>query len=83
MSDFELPIINAVKTNIGENVIKGCFFHLCQNVYRGIQSEGLQEQYNHPIQIIVLEMLRTCYAIVIYRIYLNWFAKWCTMIILE
>ena len=48
MSDFELPIINAVKTNILTNVIKGCFFHLCQNVHWRIQTEGLQEKYNHP-----------------------------------
>lgn len=47
MSDFEKAIINAVKTNIGEDKVRLCFFHLRQTVFRRIQSEGLQEQYNH------------------------------------
>lgn len=44
MTDFELAIINAIRRHI-ENV-RGCFFHLRQNVYRQIQANGLQIQYN-------------------------------------
>lgn len=45
ISDFELAIINTVKSHFG-NIVKGCLFHLCQNVFRRIQAEGLQQQYN-------------------------------------
>ncbi|XP_058799990.1 uncharacterized protein LOC131669250 [Phymastichus coffea] len=48
MTDFELAIINAVKNHFGENIIRLCFFHLRQSIYRKIQSEGLQQQYGDP-----------------------------------
>lgn len=48
MTDFELGLINAVKKTIGDDRIRLCFFHLCQSVYRHIQSEGLQALYNDP-----------------------------------
>ncbi|XP_053946208.1 uncharacterized protein LOC128855375 [Anastrepha ludens] len=48
MTDFELAIINAVKIVIGEDKARCCFFHLCQNMYRHIQSEGLQKMYCDP-----------------------------------
>ena len=44
MTDFELSTINASK-NYSNNV-KTCFFHLCQNVFRRVQMEGLQGKYN-------------------------------------
>lgn len=47
MTDFELGIINSVKNVVKTNV-KACFFHLRQSVYRRIQSEGLQQEYNNP-----------------------------------
>ena len=47
MTDFELGIINAVKKEVKTNV-KACFFHLRQSIYRRIQSEGLQQDYNDP-----------------------------------
>lgn len=45
MTDFELGIINSVKTHLPPDSIRLCLFHLCQSVYRKIQAEGLQEQY--------------------------------------
>ena len=48
MTDYEQSIILAAKEVIGEENIKCCLFHLCQNVYRRIQSEGLQAQYRDP-----------------------------------
>ena len=42
MTDFELEIINALKTQYEKEVIRLCLFHLCQCVYRHIQQEGLQ-----------------------------------------
>lgn len=50
MSDFELAIINAAQEifsdELDEENVKCCLFHLCQNVFRRIQAEGLQELYN-------------------------------------
>ena len=47
MTDFELAIINSAK-QINDEQVRGCFFHLCQSVYRYIQSVGLQREYNKP-----------------------------------
>ncbi|XP_016657895.1 uncharacterized protein LOC107883059 [Acyrthosiphon pisum] len=46
MTDFEQSIINATKKIIGVE-IHACLFHLCQSLYRRIQAEGLQSQYNN------------------------------------
>ena len=46
MVDFEKAVINAFE-EIFIAVVPGCFFHLSQNVYRKIQSEGLVTQYNN------------------------------------
>ena len=45
MTDLEMGIINAVKQHLPPESIRLCLFHLCQSVYRKIQTEGLQEQY--------------------------------------
>jgi hypothetical protein len=47
MTDFEQSIINATIKIIGVE-IHTCLFHLCQSLYRHIQAEGLQSQYNDP-----------------------------------
>jgi len=47
MTDFEQSIINATIKIIGVE-IHTCLFHLCQSLYRRIQAEGLQSQYNDP-----------------------------------
>ena len=43
-NDMCISIINAAQTYIGN--VRACLFHLCQSVFRRVQSEGLQEQYN-------------------------------------
>uniref|UniRef100_A0ABD2VWZ0 MULE transposase domain-containing protein n=1 Tax=Trichogramma kaykai TaxID=54128 RepID=A0ABD2VWZ0_9HYME len=45
MCDFELSIIKAATTRFGL-IVRGCLFHLCQSIYRHVQSEGLQQKYN-------------------------------------
>ena len=45
MCDFELAIINSVRTHFGDAAVRLCLFHLHQIVYRKIQAEGLQQQY--------------------------------------
>ena len=44
MADFEKAAINSFENNVNA-VISGCFFHLSQNIWRKIQSEGLTVQY--------------------------------------
>lgn len=34
--------------------MRGCFFHLCQNVFRKIQSEGLKPKYEADIEFALL-----------------------------
>ena len=48
MTDFELAIINAAQEVFPTTSTKCCFFHLGQSLYRRVQSEGLQAQYNDP-----------------------------------
>jgi hypothetical protein len=38
-------VINAVKSEFPDAIHKGCFFHLSQNFWRKIQSEGLAGEY--------------------------------------
>lgn len=47
MCDFEIAIINAILSTIGD-VIRACFFHLCQSIWRRIQADGLAAAYNDP-----------------------------------
>ena len=44
MVAFEKAAINSFENNFNA-VISGCFFHLSQNIWRKIQSEGLTVQY--------------------------------------
>ena len=43
--DFEIAAINAIKAIFPNTKLKGCFFHLCQSIYRKIQKNGLTRRY--------------------------------------
>ena len=43
--DFELAAINSFSLNFPGTQIKGCFFHLTQNLWRKIQELGLKARY--------------------------------------
>lgn len=45
ITDFEKAAINAAQNEFPETLHKGCFFHLCQNLWRKIQASGLATQY--------------------------------------
>ena len=45
MINFELAVINSLERVFPDSEIKGCFFHLSQNIYRKIQENGLQQRY--------------------------------------
>ncbi|KAK3919917.1 FLYWCH-type zinc finger-containing protein 1 [Frankliniella fusca] len=48
VSDFELAIINACRKVLPHAILRLCFFHLGQSVYRKVQNLGLAVLYNDP-----------------------------------
>lgn len=48
ITDFEMSIITACTTVFPNVPVSCCFFHLCQSIYRRVQSEGLQVAYSDP-----------------------------------
>lgn len=49
ITDFEIGAINAAKKYFPLAKMHGCFFHLCQSLWRRIQQLGLQSRYtNEP-----------------------------------
>ena len=47
LCDFELAAINSASATFPNADLSGCFFHLCSNIWKKIQSLGLQVQYNN------------------------------------
>ncbi|CAF0945502.1 unnamed protein product [Brachionus calyciflorus] len=45
-SDFELAIINSIEEVFPNCKPQGCYFHLCQSLWRQVQTIGLVEAYN-------------------------------------
>ena len=50
--DFELEIKNALETAFAGVDVQGCFFHFCQNIWRRIQANGLQERYQQDVVFV-------------------------------
>jgi len=46
ITDFEQAVINATRSEFPDSTHKCCFFHLCQNLWKRIQSEGLANEYS-------------------------------------
>ena len=44
--DFEKAAINGFQHFWNNTSVKGCFFHFTQNIWRKVQAEGLQSDYN-------------------------------------
>ncbi|XP_067950355.1 uncharacterized protein [Watersipora subatra] len=51
MIDYENAIKNALHTVFPDTTIQGCFYHLSQAIYRYVQNEGLQVQYQNDVDI--------------------------------
>ena len=47
LCDFELAAINSASATFPNAYISGCFFHLCSNIWKKIQSLGLHVQCNN------------------------------------
>ena len=54
MVDFELAVINSLESIFPECEIKGCFFHLSQNIYRKIQENGLLKRYQEDCDFALI-----------------------------
>ncbi|XP_077287951.1 uncharacterized protein LOC143912539 [Arctopsyche grandis] len=58
MTDFEVAVINAIRTELPLTVHRGCFFHFSQCIFRRIQESGLQIRYREdPELALTLKML--------------------------
>lgn len=47
--DYEQAARSAIEEVFPNVTVKGCFFHLSQNIYRKVQSEGLQGKYQTDV----------------------------------
>ena len=45
--DFELAAMNAFRQVLPNTDIKGCYYHLCSNMWKHVQNNGLQQRYNN------------------------------------
>lgn len=45
--DFEISDFNAAQNQFPQTDVKGCFYHLGLNMWKHIQSYGLQDRYNN------------------------------------
>ena len=44
-NDFELATLNAIKEVFPNTKLLGCYFHLCQSLFRNVQVKGLSEYF--------------------------------------
>ena len=51
--DFKKAAINSFEQFWPDTFVKCCFFHLTQNVWRKVQSEGLQSEYNQNEELAI------------------------------
>ena len=51
--DFEMAAINSFEQIWPATFVKCCFSHLTQNVWRKVQSEGLQSDYNQDAELAI------------------------------
>lgn len=49
--DFEMAAINAARQVFPNADISGCFFHLASNIWKKIQSIGMQQRYNEDFEL--------------------------------
>jgi hypothetical protein len=45
MQDFEMAVLEALKSTFPSSKIRGCWFHFSQNLFRNAQALGLQPKY--------------------------------------
>ena len=53
LMDFELAAINSFQNTWPAAVVKGCFFHLTQNIWRKVQAVGMQAEYSQDQELAI------------------------------
>ena len=53
LMDFELAAINSFEHTWPGAVVKGCFFHLTQNLWRRVQAAGMQAEYSQDQELAI------------------------------
>ena len=51
--DYEKAAISSFERTWPSSVVKGCFFHLTQNVWRKMQAEGMQVEYSQDEELAI------------------------------
>ena len=49
--DFEKPAINSFEDVCPDTLVRCCFFHLTQNIWRKVQPAGMQADFNHDEEL--------------------------------
>lgn len=57
--DFEISLMTAIETDLPNAVIKGCYFHFCQSLWRKVQELGLSVLYrqNSSVKKVVRKIM--------------------------
>ena len=53
LMDFEKAAINSFERRWPTSVVKGCFFHLTQNIWRKVQAGGMQIRYSQDGELAI------------------------------
>ena len=59
---FERGTINPIQANYASANVKGCFFHLCSNVFKHVQNKGLQVRYVEKSEFVFQLRMLTALA---------------------
>ena len=51
--DFEKAAINSFEEVWPDTLVRCCFFHLTQNIWRKVQAAGMQADYNHDEELVM------------------------------
>ena len=60
--DFEIASINAFSQYFPTTKVQGCFFHVCQNVWRKVQQLGLGARYMQDPEFVTKVRVLTALA---------------------
>ena len=74
--DSERGLINAIRNANQDIGVKGCFYHLCWNVWKRIQYLGLQQRYNNgqefSLHLRMLCVLTFYHQMMLYKVLKIW-----------